>query len=78
MTNLNLNLNLEDFEIITAITTTYQEDIERFLLEEDDEIIQEDFANVVMSLYTAYIEDTTPYSLLDLINNKFIKINEVY
>ena len=71
------NLNLETFEIITAITTTYQEDIENWLLQEDDEILQVEFANLVMNLYFAYMEDKTQQSLLSLIQNKHISIDEI-
>lgn len=69
-------LNLETFEIITAITTTYQEDIERWLLKEDDEILQIEFADMVMSLYVAYMENGTNQSLLSLIQNKYISMEE--
>ena len=71
------NLNLETFEIITAITTTYQEDIENWLLQEDDEILQIEFADLIMSLYFAYMEDKTQQSLLSLIQNKHISIDEI-
>lgn len=71
------NLNLETLEIITAITTTYQEDIESWLLQEDGEILQIEFADLVMNLYFAYMEDETPQSLLSLIQNKHISIDEV-
>lgn len=70
-------LNLETFEIITAITTSYQEDIENWLLQEDGEILQIEFADLVMSLYFAYSETETPQSLLNLIQNKHISIDEV-
>ena len=70
-------MKLYDFEIITAITTMYQEDIENYILEEDDEILQSEFAQVVMCLYGAYMEIEEEHSLLDLINKKYIGINEV-
>lgn len=70
-------MNLHDFEIITAITTVYQEDIENWILQEDDEILQSEFAQIVMCLYGAYMETTENHSLLDLINKKHIAINEV-
>lgn len=70
-------LNLNTFEIITAITTTYKEDIEKWLLEEDGEILQIEVAEMVMSLFNAYQEDTTNESILSLINNKHISIDEV-
>lgn len=54
-------LNLDTFEIITSITTTYQEEIENYLLEEDDEILQIEVAEIVMSLYHAYMEDLEEY-----------------
>lgn len=70
-------LNLDTFEVITSITTTYQEEIETYLLEEDDEILQIEVAEIVMSLYHAYMEDQTNDSLLNLINKKHIKLNEI-
>lgn len=70
-------LNLDTFEIITSITTTYQEEIENYLLEEDDEILQIEVAEIVMSLYHAYMEDQTNDSLLNLINKKHITLNEI-
>ena len=70
-------LNLEIFEIITAITQTYQEDIETWLFKEFGEIEQIEVAQMVMDLYFAYMEDNTPQSLLSLIQNKHITINEI-
>lgn len=70
-------LNLDTFEVITSITTTYQEEIETYLLEEDDEILQIEVAEIVMSLYHAYMEDKTNDSLLNLINKKHITLNEI-
>ena len=72
------NLNLETFEIITAITQEYAEDIESYILEEEDEVLQIDVAEIVMTLYHAYMEDDTNDSLLNLISKKNIKINEVH
>ena len=71
------NLNLETFEIITAITQEYVEDIERYILEEEEEVLQIDVAEIVMALYHAYMEEDTNDSLLNLIGKKHIKINEV-
>lgn len=70
-------LNLDTFEVITSITTTYQEEIENYLLEEDDEILQIEVAEIVMSLYHAYMEDQTNDSLLNLTNKKHITLNEI-
>ena len=70
-------LNLEIFEIITAITQTYQEDIETWLFKEFREIEQIEVAQMVMDLYFAYMEDNTPQSLLSLIQNKHITIDEI-
>lgn len=70
-------LNLETFEVITSITTTYQEEIENYLLEEDDEILQIEVAEIVMVLYHAYMEDKSNDSLLNLINKKHITLNEI-
>lgn len=70
-------LNLDTFEVITSITTTYQEEIENYLLEEDDEILQIEVAEIVMSLYHAYMEEKSNDSLLNLINKKHITLNEI-
>ena len=70
-------LNLEIFEVITAITQTYQEDIETWLFKEFGEIEQIEVAQMVMDLYFAYMEDNTPQSLLSLIQNKHITIDEI-
>ena len=71
-------LNLQTFEIITAITQEYAEDIERYILEEEEEVLQIDVAEIVMALYHAYMEEDTNDSLLNLIGKKHIKINEVH
>ena len=70
-------LNLEIFEVITAITQTYQEDIETWVFKEFGEIEQIEVAQMVMDLYFAYMEDNTPQSLLSLIQNKHITIDEI-
>lgn len=70
-------LNLDTFEVITSITTTYQEEIENYLLEEDGEILQIEVAEIVMNLYHAYMEDKTNDSLLNLINKKHITLKEI-
>ena len=70
-------LNLETFETITAITTTYQNEIESWLIKEDGEVLQIQFAELVMSLYNAYMDDETEHSLLDLIQKKHITIDEI-
>lgn len=70
-------LNLDTFEVITAITTTYQNEIESWLIKEDGEVLQIEFAELVMSLYNAYMDDETEHSLLDLIQKKHIPIDEI-
>ncbi|MDK1672883.1 hypothetical protein QOK74_08355 [Staphylococcus saprophyticus] len=70
-------LDLHTFEVITAITTTYQNEIETYLLNEYDEIMQWEFADLVMSLYNAYMDDKTPQSLLSLIQIKHIELDEI-
>ena len=70
-------LNLEIFEVVTAITQTYQEDIETWVFKEFGEIEQIEVAQMVMDLYFAYMEDNTPQSLLSLIQNKHITIDEI-
>lgn len=65
--------SIEKLEIITAITLTYQDDIEGYLLEKDNEVLQSEFAMIVQSLYFAYLELEERKSLLDLINSKEIE-----
>lgn len=67
---------LEELEVLTAITTVYQNDIDVWLLKESEEILQEDFAEIVGRLYECYMEETS-HSLLDLINKKSIALDEV-
>ena len=70
-------LNLEHFEVVTAITQSYEDEIETYLLETDDEVLQVEFAEIVMKLYFAYMNDTTSQSLISMINNKTIPLSEV-
>ena len=75
-----MKLNLEGFEIITAVTTSYQEEIETYLLEEDGEVCHLEFAHLVMELCHAYAdeEDIQSHSeLISLIKNKHIKLAEI-
>lgn len=75
-----MKLNLEGFEIITAITTAYQEEIETYLLEEDGEVCHLEFAHLVMELCHTYAdeEDIQSHSeLISLIKNKHIKLAEI-
>lgn len=74
-----MKLNLEGFEIITAVTTAYQEEIETYLLEEDGEVCHLEFAHLVMELCHAYADDEDIQShseLISLIKNKHIKLAE--
>lgn len=70
-------LNLEHFEVVTAITQNYEDEIETYLLETDDEVLQVEFAEIVMNLYFAYMNDATSQSLISMINNKTIPLSEV-
>lgn len=70
-------LNLEHFEIVTAIIQSYEDEIETYLLEKDDEVLQVEFTKIVMDLYFAYMNNVTSQSLLSMINNKMIPLREV-
>lgn len=70
-------MNLEHFEVVTAITQMYADDIESYLIKEYDEVLQIDFAELVMKLYFEYTKDTTAGSLLSMINNKTIPLSQV-
>lgn len=70
-------IHLHEMEVITAITQLYSDDIETYILSEDDEILQEDVASIVYALYKAYMELETKQSLLELVNQKTLSINEV-
>ena len=75
-----MKLNLSGFEIITAITTTYQEEIESYLLEEDGEVCNLELAHIVMDLCHSYAEEKGVQShneLISLIQSKHIKLEEV-
>lgn len=66
--------DLEDLEVVTAITLIYKNDIETRLLMDKEEVLQEDFAYLVYEIYVAYKDLKVKASLLDLINNKHIEI----
>ncbi|MGP5096306.1 hypothetical protein [Staphylococcus equorum] len=70
-------IHLHEMEVITAITQVYSDDIETYILSEDDEILQEDVASIVYALYKAYMELESKQSLLELVNQKTLSINEV-
>lgn len=72
------DLYFDDLEIITAITFQYQDDIEQQLLIDKDEVLQEDVAELVYELYEAYLKLTIKASLLDLVNKKYVSIQQVY
>ena len=70
-------MNLEHFEVVTAITQIYEDDIVTYLLKTDREVLQIDFAELVMKLYFAYMKNETSQSLLSMINNKVIPLSQV-
>ena len=70
-------IHLHEMEVITAITQLYSDDIETYILSEDDEILQEDVASIVYALYKAYMELESKQSLLELVNQKTLSLNEV-
>jgi len=72
------DLYFDDLEIITAITFQYQDDIEQQLLMDKNEVLQEDVAELVYELYEAYLQLTIKASLLDLVNKKYVSIQQVY
>lgn len=71
------DLHFDDLEIITAITFQYQDDIEEKLLNEKNEVLQEDVEFLVYELYEAYLKLNIKVNLLDLVNKKYISINEI-
>lgn len=71
-------MDIYDLEIITAITINYQNDIEVYLLEKHEEILQEDFGRMVGEIYQAYIDDVSRNSMLDDVNKKIISLDELY
>lgn len=74
-----MKLNLEGFEIITAVTTSYQEEIETYLLEEEGEVCHLEFAHAVMELCHAYADENIQScsELISLIQNKHIKLRDI-
>ena len=75
--NENNTLNLKHFEIVTAITQCYEVEIIKYLLKEDDEVLQMEFAELIMNLYFAYMKDETPQSLLSMIESRKIPLSQV-
>lgn len=70
-------LSLQVFSEITAITQVYQQEIENYLINKNDEILQDDLAKIVMKLFYEYQKLNDNKSMLDMINNKEIKLNKV-
>lgn len=79
-------LNLDYFEVVTAITQIYEDDIETYLLKKDGEVLQTEFAELVTNLYFEYIVinlfyeymlNDTSQSLLSMINKKVIPLSQV-
>ena len=70
-------LSLQVFSEITAITQVYQQEIENYLINKNDEILQDDLAEIVMKLFYEYQKLNDNKSMLDMINNKEIKLNKV-
>ena len=73
-------LNLETFEIIVAITRTYEYIITDFLEEENGEVDEIKFASLVMDMYQAYTQkytEITHNELLEKIYDDTISINNV-
>ena len=78
MTKVFDRMDIYDLEIITAITINYQNDIEVYLLEKHEEILQEDFGRMVGEIYQAYVDDVSHNSMLDDVNKKIIPLDELY
>lgn len=70
------DLYFNDLEIISAITLQYADDIECKLLIEKGEVLQEDFTKITYQLFCEYIKLKADYSLLDLVNKKYLKLNK--
>lgn len=73
MTNES-RLSLDDFEMITAITNVYDDDIYNYALHSDSEYNQEFIAKVVRYLFNQYNTLTDNRSMLDMIEDKEIKL----
>lgn len=69
--------DIDDFELITAITMIYQNDIEVKILNNKDEVLQTDVANIVYELFLAYTKLSAKGSLLNFVNQKHIGIDEL-
>lgn len=70
-------LSLQVFSEITAITQVYQQEIENYLINKNDEILQDDLAKIVMKLFYEYQKLNDNKSMLDMINKKEINLNKV-
>lgn len=68
------DLYFNDLEIISAITIQYADDIECKLLIEKGEVLQEDFTKITYQLFCEYIKLKADFSLLDLVNKKYLKL----
>ena len=73
MTNES-RLSLDDFEMITTITQVYEDDIYNYALQSDSEYNQEFIAKVVRYLFNQYKTLTDNRSMLDMIEDKEIKL----
>lgn len=71
------DLSLQVFSEITAITQVYQQEIENYLINKNDEILQDDLAKIVMKLFYEYQKLNDNKSMLDMINKKEINLNKV-
>lgn len=69
------NIKIEDVIAITAITQQYEVEIENYLIEEDGEVLQEEFSEIVLTLVDEFEKE--PGSMLDNINNKVVDLQDV-
>lgn len=70
-----IKLRIEDVVAITAITQQYEVEIENYLIEEDGEVLQEEFSEIVLALVDEFEKE--PGSMLDNINNKVVDLQDV-
>lgn len=68
-------MNIEDVMAITAITQQYEVEIENYLIEEDGEVLQDEFAEIVLELLNEFEKESG--SMVDNINNKVVDLQDV-
>lgn len=70
------NLNFNDLEIISKITSCYQKEIESYLMDKHKPINQENFSKCVYQLFNKYKNVQSTPNVLKLIEEKFISLRD--